>query len=429
MRFTKSYISCFLIVLLLIILRSHSFAAPPKPTGVYASDGVYMDSIHITSFFVSGATSHKIYRSTSSKKVGNLVATTTMGAWKDCGVELGKKFYYRVKACDSSGCSNYSSPNSGFAKLMIPSPLTTIRASNGSFPDKIHVYYSKPRCATPRQGTYFEIYRSTSSNSYGSLVQTKTGSFWDDTSVTSGTTYYYRVKECNSKGCSTISKLDHGFAKIAVPEIPSSIDAGNGVYTDKICITGYTVTGATRYEIYRSTSSHADGDRVRTTHNPAWYDYSIAAGTVYYYKVKACNTSGCSDFSSTDSGFAQLLQPAKPTAIKASDGKWSNRIRVSSFNVNSATSYKIYRSTVSGSHGSIVETTASTFWDDTSVTPGTTYYYRVQACSEAGCSSMSSYDTGYAKSRDAIIQQPVPKTTRPTLEKSERKIRVPDASR
>ena len=50
---------------------------------------------------------------------------------------------------------------------------------------------------------YYELYRSTSSASIGSLILTTEELTYNDTNVTSGVTYYYTAKACNDTGCST----------------------------------------------------------------------------------------------------------------------------------------------------------------------------------------------------------------------------------
>ena len=57
--------------------------------------------------------------------------------------------------------------------------------------------------------------------------------------------------------------------------------------------------------------------------------------------------------------------------------------------VPGATSYRIYRSTSRGTGYSLLATTTSTSYVNTSAAKGTTYYYRVKACNAAGLSPYS----------------------------------------
>ena len=374
---------------------------PPKPTTLKATKNLYTYKIWLRGYYVKEATQYKIYRSTSKNNIGNLIKTTVSYGWNDCNVEVGKTYYYRVKACNSAGCSDYSNRASGSTKWMRPGRIKSLRASEGWYPDKVLLnYVYDPKCYLTRPGTRFEIYRSKSSASPGILIANTTNQFnWFDTSVVPGVNYYYRIKMCNRKGCGDLSSPDKGYAKLLKPAAPTNIDASNGTFPDKVRVSKYTVSLAKTYKIFRSTDKNKTGHLVKTTSASNWDDRNITPGVNYFYRVMACNSSGCSDHSKYDAGFVFLYQPAKPTTIYASDGTFPDKIRVSSYSVTGATSYKIYRSTLPASHGSLVKTTSAPTWDDRHVVPGKTYYYRVQACNNAGCSPFSKKDSGHVKSK------------------------------
>ncbi|TAJ78353.1 MAG: hypothetical protein EPO42_07975 [Gallionellaceae bacterium] len=79
--------------------------------------------------------------------------------------------------------------------------------------------------------------------------------------------------------------------------------------------------------------------------------------------------------------------PATPTAVVAACG--NNKITVSWPAVTGATSYNVYRSTVTGAAGTLAGSTATTSYIDTAGTVGSTYYYTVAAVSSTGASSSS----------------------------------------
>jgi len=87
--------------------------------------------------------------------------------------------------------------------------------------------------------------------------------------------------------------------------------------------------------------------------------------------------------------------PSVPGGLTASDGSYSDRVRVSWNQTEGASTYTLYRSQSSGSIGSELTTTSSTSYDDTSAVAGENYYYRIKACSSLGCSSISGYDAGW----------------------------------
>lgn len=78
--------------------------------------------------------------------------------------------------------------------------------------------------------------------------------------------------------------------------------------------------------------------------------------------------------------------PANPAASALPEG-----IQISWDAVVDAVSYKIYRGTTTGQEYQAVQTGQTTIpWTDTSVTSGTTYYYKVTAVNASGGESVKS---------------------------------------
>jgi hypothetical protein len=120
------------------------------------------------------------------------------------------------------------------------------------------------------------------------------------------------------------------------PSAPTGVSASDGMYSNKVQVIWNAVSGATSYEVWRSTANDsgsagkltdvapgltAEKRESRTLRytanqpvlaprsvNPAYDDTSAAAGATYYYWVKAVNAGGASAFSSPDSGYAAVNQ-------------------------------------------------------------------------------------------------------------------------
>jgi len=89
--------------------------------------------------------------------------------------------------------------------------------------------------------------------------------------------------------------------------------------------------------------------------------------------------------------------PAVPTGVAASDGTYTDKVRVTWNASTGANKYMVFRNTSNTHTDEVVLTSnhsASPF-DDTTATPGKTYYYWVKACNAAGCSGYSIGDVGY----------------------------------
>lgn len=94
----------------------------------------------------------------------------------------------------------------------------------------------------------------------------------------------------------------------------------------------------------------------------------------------------------------------RPEGLTASDGDYSDRVRVDWSETADATAYEVYRCT-SPSSGSCTRTGATTAggFDDTAVQPGSTYYFRAKACQDGNCSDFSPQDSGYAEDVAAAL--------------------------
>ena len=83
------------------------------------------------------------------------------------------------------------------------------------------------------------------------------------------------------------------FADVAIaPAPPAGLSATGG--TGQVALTWTATTGATAYNVKRSTSSGGPYTTIATTSAPAYTDLTVNAGTPYFYVVSAVNTVGTS---------------------------------------------------------------------------------------------------------------------------------------
>ncbi|MBD3808428.1 MAG: hypothetical protein IE880_06905, partial [Epsilonproteobacteria bacterium] len=72
-----------------------------------------------------------------------------------------------------------------------------------------------------------------------------------------------------------------------------------------------------RYEFYRSTSSGSLGSKIHSGTSRYYDDVGLNSGTTYYYRIKACNDSGC-DTSSQD--YATYIAPNQDPSVNNVSG-------------------------------------------------------------------------------------------------------------
>jgi len=162
-------------------------------------------------------------------------------------------------------------------------------------------------------------------------------------------------------------------------------------------------SGAEQYRVYRCTSSSSTSScsgRSSWQGGRTYDDTSATPGTTYWYRVKARNEAGESGFSSANSGFRGegVEAPRAPTGLSASDGTFTDKVRITWNSVSEADQYRVYRCSSSSSTSSCSGRSAwqsERTYDDTSATAGTDYWYRVKARNDGGESSLSSANSGF----------------------------------
>ncbi len=186
---------------------------------------------------------------------------------------------------------------------------------------------------------------------------------------------------------------------VAVPAAPTNVLATDDSLCDNVQITWDAVLDADDYEVWRST---VDDPGTATQLVPlsvpgtSFDDGTADAGTTYFYWAKACNVSGCSGFSTSDSGSADTA-PNAPTGLIATDDTVCAVIELTWNAAAGTNTYRAWRNTIDDS-GSATEigNTGGTTLSDNSTDPAQTYFYWVTAENGCGQSGFSTPDTGSA---------------------------------
>jgi fibronectin type 3 domain-containing protein len=230
--------------------------------------------------------------------------------------------------------------------------------------------------------TGYNVYRGSSPGGESNTALNNsfvTGTTYNDSTASSGMTYYYTVEALNPGGLSAVSAEEHA---LTVPAAPSDF-AATSISATQINLTWTNSTGNTvsGYNIYRGTSSGGEsssplngGTRVTSA---SYSDNTCVAGTTYYYTIEAVNASGSSMASSETSALTA------PTGLTATDDPTypSTQIDLSWAAAGGpVTSYNVYRGTTPGgeNYSTLIYSGASTGFNDTGLTVDITYYYTVK---------------------------------------------------
>ncbi|SHN79467.1 cell wall-binding repeat-containing protein [Desulfitobacterium chlororespirans] len=353
--------------------QSGSLAAPANVVANPLGTG----QIHLSWNAVSNASSYAIYRSTSYSGTYNQITTVGVPYYTDANLSSGVTYYYKIKAVNSSAASAFSNSvqaatltDTGF--LQAPDNFTVTPLSS----KEIYLTWS------PVDNAFtYNIYRTTADTGNYVLLASVNRPYYTDESVTLGTTYFYKVQAAYSGGTGPYSKVGAGapLLKGDTLTVPANVTA-SGIDSASIMVTWGVVNNATYYQVYRSTSFSGTYSIAGTSPLTYLIDEGLVPGMTYYYKVQAVSSAGLSDFSTIAYAVtgAGAVGPAAPDNLVATV-LGSSQIYLTWNGVYNATHYKIYRSTSSSGTYTLIDTIVNPYYTDRNLTPGTTYYYYIQA--------------------------------------------------
>ena len=322
---------------------------------------------------VYGATSYRIYRSTSKGSGYSLLGTTTATSYTNTGAKAGTTYYYRVKAVNDAGLSPYSNVVSGKVKSVTPKPAApVVKIGHSATSGKPMLTWNAVSGATS-----YKVYRATSQKGTYSLLGTVTTTSYTNTGAKAGTTYWYKVKAVNSAGESAYSNVVSGKTTV------TTLTMGHSASSGKPQLTWKAVSGAASYKVYRATAKNGAYSVINTTNALTYTNTGAALGTIYYYKVEALNAAGKS------LGFSDVVEGKVAPVLAVGYSSVSGKPQLTWKAVPGATEYQVYRSTQQNSGYSKINTTTSTSYVNTGAKANTTYYYRIVAVKGTAASDFS----------------------------------------
>ncbi|HJV35201.1 fibronectin type III domain-containing protein [Geomonas sp.] len=219
------------------------------------------------------------------------------------------------------------------------------------------------------------------------------------TGLTDGTTYYFVVTALSANGESITSSEVSATPVLLPPVKPSGIIVSGG--DTQATVQWNSVTGATSYNIYYSTTSGQElsGTKIAGAVSPQVVT-GLTNTTTYYFVVTAVNAAGESPVSSEKSVTPQPNSPpGTPTSVVTSSPS-AGDAHITWTAVSGATSYNVYyvqaatqpavATVLAGSKASVATATA----DITGLNSAQTYWFLVTAVNFAGESGTQSKPKG-----------------------------------
>jgi fibronectin type 3 domain-containing protein len=246
---------------------------------------VSYNSIKLTWSAATGAAGYEISRATASTGAYSVVGTPTATNFTNTNLTMGSTYYYKARSYVlESGKKVYSAYTSVISiKAAVPAP-GSVKAASASY-NSVKITWAATSGATG-----YEVWRADTSGGTYKLIKAVTALNYTNTSLTTGKTYYYKVKAYRKAGTAKVyGSYSSAVSAKPVPAVPGSFKAAKAS-ASSIKLSWSSVSGANGYMIYRATSSAGKYTLIKTLTSKTYTDTKLTKNKTYYYKVCAYKT-------------------------------------------------------------------------------------------------------------------------------------------
>ena len=300
-------------------------------------------------------------------------------------------YYFGVQAQDKNHNISNMSAIVWATTPALPVPPSSVKATAASG-TKVTVTWSASTGGLPI--AHYLVYRGASPTSLTQVATTPNQTSYTDMTVTPATTYYYAIQAADSGKPPSQSGLSTPVpvTTYTAPSVPANLAAAPASCT-KVTVTwsAAVTTGLPLgdYHVYKGASASTMSQLV-VTPNLSFTDTTDACQTTYYYAVQSSDTGAPPDLSAISTSvvvttYGDPSVPGSLTATPVSSSKISLTWSASSGGLSIA-NYKVYGGTSPSTLTQLAVTT-KTSYTNTSLQPGTKYYYAVQATDTGNDSS------------------------------------------
>ena len=349
-----------------VTYRAASTGTLPAPTVTDGNDAQGRPTL--TWKAVTGAAKYEVYRARS--KDGDYIkySTVTGTSYTNTSyIENGNTYYYKVRALGSDGTAG------AWSSIV---SVTYRAASTGTLPAPT-VTGGKDSQGRPTLkwnavsgAAKYEVYRARSRSGDYIKYSTVTGTSYTNTSyIENGNTYYYKVRALDANGTagawSSIVSVTYRAASTGTLSAP-------------------TVTGAAKYEVYRSYSQNGNYSKYSTQTSTGYTNSAyLTSGSTYYYKVRALDANGTAGPWSDVVAVTCRLGLTAPSVTGGNDSQGRPTLKWNT--VTGAAKYEVYRArSKDGDYIKYSIVTGTSYTNTSYIEDGNTYYYKVRALDANG---------------------------------------------
>ncbi|MGG3883202.1 pre-peptidase C-terminal domain-containing protein [Brevibacillus panacihumi] len=203
----------------------------------------------------------------------------------------------------------------------------------------------------------------------------------------SGTVYYVKVYAYSNSVAASFTLL---VTPPAAGNLPGMVYVSTQSKTSSSATLNLTSTGATSFNVYRSTTSSGSYSLVASGVQTPYTNSGLSSSTAYYYKAEGVNSYGVGPLSAYNLVITESAG-SPPGAASISVASTTTSSATLNLSATGATSFNLYRSTSATGTYSLIASSVSTPYTNTGLSSGTTYYYKTEGKNIYGTGNMSTY--------------------------------------
>lgn len=308
----------------------------------------------------------------------------------DLDVFPGVTYYYRGRAFNTSGVSPWSLIASATTLPAIPTAPSGLYAT-ATVAQQLTLRWTD----NANNETGFLLQRSTDRANWTQIVDgTSNTILFTDTGLTTGATYYYRVRAYNSSGPSAWSETATAVVRRNPPGVPGQLRTQ--VSSSHILLTWRDTLTENFFRVEAKPAGGSFSEVAQTGKDVTLFSHgNLAASSTWTYRVRGTNEGGTSGYSEEFTATTLPSPPAAPSNLVMTPLSSAVVSLTWTDNSTNETEFRIERKQGTSAYAQIAQVTANgTGFFDAAVAPSTNYTYRIRAANTGGASPYSNTSTG-----------------------------------